>query len=55
MVIKGQTKELLIKLKTWKRKCKNSPTPSKDQTSESWASKKEKRCKQRECVIYSTK
>jgi hypothetical protein len=33
MVIKGKTKELLIKqLKTCERKCKNSPTPSKDQT-----------------------
>jgi hypothetical protein len=28
---------------------------SKDQTWESWALKKEKRCKQKKCVIYSTK
>jgi DNA-binding protein H-NS len=33
MVIKGKTEEILIKqLKTCKRKCKNSLTPSKDQT-----------------------
>jgi DNA-binding protein H-NS len=33
MVIKGKTKELLAEqLKTCKRKCKNSRTPSKDQT-----------------------
>jgi hypothetical protein len=28
---------------------------TKDQTWDSWALKKEKRCKQKECVIYSTK
>jgi hypothetical protein len=28
-----------------------TPTPSKDQTWESWGLKKEKRCKRRECVI----
>jgi vacuolar-type H+-ATPase subunit E/Vma4 len=33
MVIKGKTKELLVKqLKTCEKKCKNSLTPSKDQT-----------------------
>jgi hypothetical protein len=33
MVIKGKTEELLVKqLKTCERKCKNSLTPSKDQT-----------------------
>jgi hypothetical protein len=33
MVIEGKTKELLLKqLKTCEKKCKNSPTPSKDQT-----------------------
>jgi hypothetical protein len=33
MVVKGKTKDILIKqLKTCKRKCKNSPTSSKDQT-----------------------
>jgi hypothetical protein len=35
--------------------CKNSLTPSKDQTWESWALKKEKRYKQKEFVIYLTK
>jgi hypothetical protein len=56
MAITGKTKELLVKqLKTCERKCKNSLTPSKDQSRESWASKKEMRCKQWECVIYSTK
>jgi hypothetical protein len=33
MVIKGKTKELLVKqLKTCERKCKDLLTPSKDQT-----------------------
>jgi polyhydroxyalkanoate synthesis regulator phasin len=32
MVIKGKTKELLNTSRPVKRKCKNSPTPSKDQT-----------------------
>jgi hypothetical protein len=30
-------------------------TPSKDQTWESWALKKEKKCKQKGFVMYSTK
>jgi hypothetical protein len=34
---------------------KNSATPSKDQTCESQASKKERRCKPKGYVIYSTK
>jgi hypothetical protein len=34
-----------------KRKFKNLLTPSKDQTWESWALKKEKRCKKKECII----
>jgi hypothetical protein len=56
MVIKEKTKELLLKqLKTCKKKRQNSQTPSKDQTCESWALKKEKRCKQRKCITYSTK
>jgi hypothetical protein len=56
MVIKGKTEELLIKqLKTLKEICKNAPTPSKDQTWQSWALTKEKKCKQKEFVIYSTK
>jgi hypothetical protein len=37
-----------------KRKFKNSLTSSEDQTWESWALKK-KRCKQKECIIYSIK
>jgi hypothetical protein len=32
MVIKGKTKKLLNNSRTVKRKCKNSLTPSKDQT-----------------------
>jgi hypothetical protein len=56
MVIKGKTKELLVKqLKTCEKKMQELTTTSKDQTWESWALRKEKRCKQRECVIYSTK
>jgi hypothetical protein len=35
--------------------CKSSPTQSKDQTRESWALKKEKRCKQKEFIIYFKK
>jgi hypothetical protein len=38
-----------------KRKGKNSLTPPKEQTWESWALKKKNRCKQKEYVIYSTK
>jgi hypothetical protein len=34
---------------------KNSLTPSKDQTSESWALKKEKRCNKKEFTVYSKK
>jgi hypothetical protein len=34
-----------------KGKCKNSLTPLKNQTWESWALNKEKRCKQKEFVI----
>jgi hypothetical protein len=33
----------------------DSLTPSKDQTWESWALKKEKKCKQKEFVKYSIK
>jgi hypothetical protein len=35
--------------------CKNSLTPSKDQTWESWVLNKEKSSKQKVLVIYSTK
>jgi hypothetical protein len=34
---------------------KNSAIPSKDQTCESWALKKEKRCKTKVYVIFSIK
>jgi hypothetical protein len=33
--------------------CKNSLTPSEDQTWESWALKREKRSKQKGFIIYS--
>jgi hypothetical protein len=35
--------------------CKNSLTPSKDKSWESWVLKKDKRWKQKEFIIYSTK
>jgi hypothetical protein len=35
--------------------CKNSVAPSKDQTCESWAMKKEKRSKSKGYATYSTK
>jgi hypothetical protein len=54
--IKGKTKELLAtQLKICEKKIQNSLTPSKEQSWESWALKKEKRYKQMELVIYSTK
>jgi hypothetical protein len=34
MLIKGKTEELLNNSRLVKRKCKNSPNPSKDQTRE---------------------
>jgi hypothetical protein len=37
------------------RKCNISQTASKVQTWELWELKKEKRGKQKECIIYSTK
>jgi hypothetical protein len=43
--IKEKTEEYIEKdWRVVKGMCKNSVTPSKDQTYESWASKKEKRC-----------
>jgi hypothetical protein len=41
--------------RTEKGICKNSVITSKDQTCESWALKKENRCKPKEYIIYSTK
>jgi hypothetical protein len=55
MVIKRKTEELLDNSSPAKGICKNSLTLSKDQTCESWALKKEKRCKQKELVIHSAK
>jgi hypothetical protein len=44
MEIKGKTEELLFKqCKTCERNMQKLTTPSKDQTCESWALKKEKR------------
>jgi hypothetical protein len=46
MVIKGKTEELLIKqFKTFEKKMQELTNSIKDQTGESWALKKEKRCK----------
>jgi chromosome segregation ATPase len=56
MIIKGKTKELLVKqLKTCEKQMQELTDSIKDQTWESWALKKENRCKYRECIIYSTK
>jgi hypothetical protein len=56
MVTKGKTEKLVVKqLKTYENKMQKLTDSIKDQTSESWTLKKEKRCKQKECVIYSTK
>jgi hypothetical protein len=50
--IKGKTEELLVKqFKT----CEMNMLRFADQTSESRALKKEKRCKQKRFIIYSTK
>jgi hypothetical protein len=49
MGIKGKTEEVLLEnSRPVKGIFKNSLTPSKHQSSESWAVKKEKRCKQKE-------
>jgi hypothetical protein len=56
MVIKGKTEELLVKqLKTCKKKMQELTDSIKRPDLRIWALKKEKRCKQKECVIYSTK
>jgi hypothetical protein len=46
IVIKGKTKVLLNNTRPVKRICKKLLTPSKDKP------EKQKRCKQRECVLY---
>jgi hypothetical protein len=38
-----------------KEKCKNSATPSKEKTQKAWDSKKDKRCKPKGYLIYSSK
>jgi chromosome segregation ATPase len=56
MVIKRKTEELLVsQLKTYERNMQELTDSIKDQTLKSGALKKEKRCKQKEFVIYSTK
>jgi chromosome segregation ATPase len=56
MVIKGKTEELLVKqLKTCEKKMQELTDSIKRPNLKSSALKKEKRCKQKECVIYSTK
>jgi hypothetical protein len=56
MVIKGKTEDLLIKqLKTCEKKMQEFIDSIKRPNLRTWALKNEKRCKQRECVIYSIK
>jgi hypothetical protein len=56
MVIKGKTEELLIKqLKTCEKKMQEFTDSIKRPNLRIMDKKKEKRCKQRECIIYSTK
>jgi chromosome segregation ATPase len=56
MEMKGKTEELLVtQLKTCERNMQELTDSIKRPTWESWALKKEKRCKQKEFVIYSTK
>jgi hypothetical protein len=55
--ITPKTPEKLLNkdLRTVKRMCKNSAIPSKDQTQDSWALKKDKRYKPTGYVLYSKK
>jgi predicted nuclease with TOPRIM domain len=54
MVIKGKTEELLVKqLKTCEKKMQELTDSIKRPNLRSWALKKEKRCKQKQCVLYS--
>jgi hypothetical protein len=56
MVIKGKTEELLVRqLKTCEKNIEELTNSIKRPNLRSWALKKEKRCKQKECVIYSAK
>jgi hypothetical protein len=55
MVIKGKTEELLVRqLKTCERNMEELTDSIKRKHKESWELKEEKRCKQKEFVIYST-
>jgi hypothetical protein len=56
MVIKGKTKELLVKqLNICEKKMQELTDSIKRQNLRNMASNKEKRVKQKECEIYSTK
>jgi hypothetical protein len=56
MVIKEKTEELLVKqLKTCEKKMQELTDSIKRPNLRIMGLKKEKTCKQRECVIYSTK
>jgi hypothetical protein len=54
MVIKGKIKELLLKHKTCEKKTQELIDSIKRRDLRSWALKKERRCKRKECIIYST-
>jgi hypothetical protein len=56
MVIKGKTKELLVKqLKTCEKKMQELTDTIKRPNLRIMGIEEEKRCKQRECIMYSTK
>jgi hypothetical protein len=56
MVIKGKTEKLLFRqLKTCERNMQKFNDSIKRQTRESWTLKKEKKCKKKEPILYSTK
>jgi hypothetical protein len=56
MVIKGKTEKIgVTQLKTYERNMQEFTETSKDQTWKSWALMKEKICKQKKFIIYSTK
>jgi hypothetical protein len=56
MVIKGKTEERLVRqLKTCERNMQELIDSIKRPNMNSWALKKEKMCKQKELIIYSTK
>jgi prefoldin subunit 5 len=56
MAIKGKTEELLVKqLKTYEKKMQELTDSIKRLNLRIMGIEEEKRCKQKECVIYSTK